>query len=120
MSCTPDRPGARGDAVRLIEAKSGPGEVLSGADPNDLTIVTNGGTCSKLRKQFSDTYNVQGANSPYIATYYQVGNRFIVHINTRDAVEPEPAPPGQVLLIFGKSQVLVYDDSFNELGAFLL
>ncbi len=122
--CRPDDPGTRADVMALLtdEDKAGARERagLTRVDPEHLSIVTDAHVCARLRRQFKGTYEVQGGKSPYVATFYRVDNRFIVHIIPREALGPASAPPGKVSLTQTKVLLLVYDESFKELRSLVM
>ncbi|MDT8368783.1 MAG: hypothetical protein RQ745_06220 [Longimicrobiales bacterium] len=122
--CRPDDPSTRADVTALLtdEDKAGARERagLAQVDPQNLAVVTDARVCAQLRKQFMATYNVQGAESPYVAVYYRVDDRFVAHIIPREALEPPPVPQGTVYITETKVVLIVYDEDFRELRTLVI
>ncbi len=92
---------------------------LDGADETDLQLVTQANVCAQLRNQFKHEFKVQGAKSPFVATYYRVEDTYLVAVVDRDLLGPRP-PPAQDGLVRGRGEVhlILYDLSFTHLTTF--
>jgi len=74
----------------------------------------------RLLRQLEPTYQVRGENSPYVATFYHVADRFIAHVVPREAVREKPAPAGSVAITDVKVALVVFDEAFEKLHTFLM
>ncbi len=123
--CSADTPLARSAAEKFLTdlATSEPllptqAQVgLEGTGPPDIELVTQSNVCAHLRNEFKHEFKVQGSKSPYVATYYQVEDRYVVTVLSRTLVDPPTADPqsGQIQWL-GDAWVFVYDLSFTQLA----
>lgn len=128
MSCTPDTSLSTRDAVvRFVEERTDPGELFAGEDPADVVAVTKQVTCRRLKEQFEAHFDLDGLDAEHVAMYFELGDRYLVLVTARPGqfegpiVVTDTTGQSTAGIILGQppSAILVYDDSFNQIEAFL-
>lgn len=117
--CTPDHPVARQEALSLLDAPELATRLaelgLAGVAPSEVRVLegrADSRHCAQLQKRIPEAFRVEGAKSPWIATYYRVRDRYVVPVIERYDPDAETFE-----LEYGRT--LVFDLEYRLLESFL-